>query len=113
MLDDARILQDCGVFSLVLEGIPRALGAKITQELEIPTIGIGAGEKCDGQVIVWQDLLGLGERKPKFVKCWANLNEVMLKAINGYDQSVKDGSFPDLEHSYSIENEEEIVSKLK
>ena len=112
ILDDARAVQDAGAFALVLEGIPRLLGERITQELEIPTIGIGAGEKCDGQVLVWQDLFGLTDRQPKFVKRYANGKELLFNAFKQYDEEVKNGQFPDLNQSYIVNDEEEIIKSL-
>ena len=112
ILDDARAVQDAGAFALVLEGIPRLLGERITQELEIPTIGIGAGEKCDGQVLVWQDLFGLTDRQPKFVKRYANGKELLFNALKQYDEEVKNGQFPDLNQSYIVNDEEEIIKSL-
>ena len=113
LLDDARAIQDAGVFSVVLEGIPAGLGQKITEELEVPTIGIGAGSGCDGQVLVWHDLLGISSRQPKFVRCFAKLQQTMIDALNAYDQEVKNATFPEKSYSYLIENEEEIIAKLK
>ncbi|MBQ7739370.1 MAG: 3-methyl-2-oxobutanoate hydroxymethyltransferase [Desulfovibrionaceae bacterium] len=113
ILDDARAVQDAGAFALVLEGIPRLLGEKISAELEIPTIGIGAGEKCDGQVLVWQDMFGLSDRQPKFVKRFANGGEIMLNAFKQYDQEVKNGQFPGISQSYVVECEEDIIKAIK
>ena len=112
LLDDARAVQDAGAFSVVLEGIPKLLGAKITRELEIPTIGIGAGNGCDGQVLVWEDMLGMTMRRPKFARCFFNAGEAMAKAFEEYDASVKNGSFPDDTYSYLVENEAEIIEQL-
>lgn len=101
LIDDARILQDAGAFSLILEAIPAELAARITEELTIPTIGIGAGIHCDGQVLVIHDVLGLFDRfVPKFVKRYANLKEDALKAIKLYKEEVEKGIFPDKEHSF-------------
>ena len=111
VLDAARSLQDAGVFSIVLEGIPQSLGAKITAELEVPIIGIGAGV-CDGQVLVWQDMLGISKRTPKFVKRFANLSVEIVAAVNDFAAAVEEGSFPKPEHCYSVENEAEIMSHL-
>ncbi|MBQ9536387.1 MAG: 3-methyl-2-oxobutanoate hydroxymethyltransferase [Desulfovibrionaceae bacterium] len=113
ILDSARALQDAGIFAIVLEGIPALLGEKITQELEVPTIGIGAGSMCDGQILVWQDMLGLTERQPKFVKPFANLRETILHAFKDYTQSLQDHTFPSAEHCYTVENEAEIIAQLK
>lgn len=99
--EDALILQDAGAFSMVLEGMPTQLGRSITESLEIPTIGIGAGVHCDGQVLVVNDMLGLFEKfTPKFVKKYAHLSEEMRSAVKTYIDEVKSGTFPDDAHSY-------------
>ena len=99
--EDALLLQEAGAFSVVLEGMPKALAQAITEDLEIPTIGIGAGLHCDGQVLVVNDMLGLFERfTPKFVKKYANLNEQIRTAVKTYIDEVKTGTFPDDAHSY-------------
>ncbi|MGA0333933.1 MAG: 3-methyl-2-oxobutanoate hydroxymethyltransferase [Kiritimatiellia bacterium] len=99
---DALALQDAGVFSLVIEACPRDLAAEITASLEIPTIGIGAGPDCDGQVLVYHDLLGLfPDMKPRFVKQYAQLGDQTLAALKAYQSDVKSRSFPGPEHSYS------------
>jgi 3-methyl-2-oxobutanoate hydroxymethyltransferase len=102
LLEDAALLERAGCFSLVLEGMPHDLAGEITESLTIPTIGIGAGPACDGQVLVFHDLLGIDVAlEPKFVKRYANLNAEMIEAIGEFRREVKDGSFPDLDHSYS------------
>lgn len=101
LLSDASVLDNAGVFSLVLEGIPVSLGEKITASISCPTIGIGAGPACDGQVLVLHDLLGLTRGKtPKFVKKYADLGDKMRKALSSYRTDVESGEFPDTEHSY-------------
>ncbi|MGB7054179.1 MAG: 3-methyl-2-oxobutanoate hydroxymethyltransferase [bacterium] len=101
MIEDARALQAAGCFSVVLEKIPRTLAQKITETLEIPTIGIGAGLYCDGQILVLHDLLGLYEDfTPKFVKRYGQLGEHMRRAVQDYKKEVKEGIFPDKEHSF-------------
>lgn len=101
LLDDALAVQDSGAFSLVLEGIPAALAAEITERLSIPTIGIGAGARCDGQVLVMQDLLGLlDDFRPKFVKRFAELKVPVQKAVRAYADEVRRGTFPGKEHSF-------------
>jgi len=101
MLRDAKILEEAGAFSLVLECIPEKLAAEITRSISIPTIGIGAGIHCDGQVLVINDLLGLYERlTPKFVKRYANLDTEIKKALGVYVSEVKTGVFPGPEHSF-------------
>ncbi len=101
ILSDARELEDAGAFAVVLEGIPASLAAEVTAALSIPTIGIGAGPACDGQVLVVHDLLGLtiGHR-PKFVKQYANLAEEITQAARSYAKEVEEGVFPGPEHSY-------------
>jgi 3-methyl-2-oxobutanoate hydroxymethyltransferase len=101
ILEDAKAIEAAGVFAMVLEGIPSELSGDITAAVSIPTIGIGAGPNCDGQVLVVHDLLGLyGEFKPKFVKRYVNLGPEVLKAFAQYKKDVEDGSFPGPEHSY-------------
>jgi len=101
LLKDARCVEEAGAFSLVLEGIPSSLAARITEHLGIPTIGIGAGPHCDGQVLVCYDLLGLyGKFVPKFVKRYVNLEEIILEAVNRYREEVEGGVFPGGEHSF-------------
>ncbi|MGM0418724.1 MAG: 3-methyl-2-oxobutanoate hydroxymethyltransferase [Thermodesulfobacteriota bacterium] len=101
ILKDARAVQDAGAFSLVLEGIPSGIAEKVTKELSIPTIGIGAGVDCDGQILVMHDLLGLNRgHVPKFVKKYSNLGDLAVKAFAEYAKEVKDGAFPGEEHSY-------------
>jgi 3-methyl-2-oxobutanoate hydroxymethyltransferase len=99
---DAKDLEEAGAFSLVLEGIPNDLAARVTRSLRIPTIGIGAGPATDGQVLVLHDMLGLTSGKaPKFVKRYANLAEEIAKAAQQFSQEVGNGTFPGPEHSYS------------
>jgi 3-methyl-2-oxobutanoate hydroxymethyltransferase len=101
LLDDAAAVQEAGAFSVVLEGIPSDLAAEITDRLSIPTIGIGAGVRCDGQVLVMQDLLGLfDEFQPKFVRHFGELRKPVADAVGAYAEAVRDGSFPDAEHSF-------------
>jgi 3-methyl-2-oxobutanoate hydroxymethyltransferase len=96
LIDDAKALAAAGVFALVLEGIPDTLARIITQEIPIPTIGIGAGVQCDGQVLVFHDLLGLlfTEHRPKFVRQYVNLGEIATEAIQRYCADVLAGVFP-------------------
>ena len=95
LLDEARIAEDAGAFSLLLEAIPMGLAKKITEKLSIPTIGIGAGPYCDGQVLVLHDVIGLFDRfLPKFAKRYVNLKDEALKAINLYREEVEEGVFP-------------------
>lgn len=107
ILEDALLLQEAGCFSLVLESIPARLAALISEKLEIPTIGIGAGVGCDGQVLVTHDLLGLFDRfTPKFVKKYAQLHSVMQQAFYEYVQDVEARAFPAQEHTVEMPEEE-------
>jgi len=102
MAHDAAALQAAGAFSIVLECIPRRLASKITRSVDIPTIGIGSGPDCDGQVLVTNDLLGLYEKMmPKFVKKYARIGETMKKAFTNYISEVRSGAFPTNKHSFS------------
>jgi 3-methyl-2-oxobutanoate hydroxymethyltransferase len=102
ILAEAKELEAAGAFSIVLEGIPANLAAKVTAALVIPTIGIGAGPSCDGQVLVVHDMLGLSTgRKPRFVKEFAHLADEVIEAARRYAGEVEAGTFPDAEHSYS------------
>lgn len=101
IFQDASSLDKLGVFSIVLECIPEDLGRRITESVKSPTIGIGAGRHCDGQVLVTNDLLGLDESfKPKYVKPYANLNSIIRNAVTKFKLEVETGVFPDREHSY-------------
>jgi 3-methyl-2-oxobutanoate hydroxymethyltransferase len=101
LLEDARAVEEAGAFMIVLEGIPRGLGKEITDMLSIPTIGIGAGPDCDGQVLVVNDLLGMaGDLRPKFVKTYINLQKEIDGAVRVFIEEVKTGVFPDDARSY-------------
>lgn len=101
LLEDARAVEEAGAFSVVLEAVPRGAAKTITEMLSIPTIGIGAGPDCDGQVLVVHDLLGLlGQFRPKFVKTYVNLRDLIDKAVREYAEEVKGGAFPDDAHSF-------------
>ena len=107
LIDDARALEDAGCFSIVLEAIPAPLAAHITKAISIPTIGIGAGPGCDGQVLVIHDLIGLYDRfTPKFVKQYANINEQVVAALTRYKAEVESRVFPDEAHSFTMKAEE-------
>ena len=107
LLDDALTLEQAGCFALVLEAVPAAVATKITEALSIPTIGIGSGRGCDGQVLVYHDLLGLYEGKsPRFVKRYAELATTIQEALERFAADVRSGSFPEDEHTYSIPDEE-------
>jgi 3-methyl-2-oxobutanoate hydroxymethyltransferase len=112
VMDDAIALEEAGAFAIVLEAIPRQLAALITEKLKIPTIGIGGGVDCDGQVLVLHDLVGLFKRfTPKFVKVYADLYSVQLDAVKKYVGEVKVGSFPAEEHTFTMK--EEAVAELR
>jgi len=112
LLDDALALQDAGCFAIVIEAIPADVGAFVSARLKIPTIGIGAGQKCDGQVLVFHDVLGIFDKfTPKFVKQYANLRQPIVEAFKAYANDVESGAFPANEHSFAIEADE--LQKLK
>jgi len=101
LIEDAKALDEAGIFSLVLECVPAALGAEITAAVSIPTLGIGGGPSCDGQILVTHDVLGLlGDFKPRFVKRYADLGETIVQTLRQYRDEVEQGIFPDAEHSY-------------
>jgi 3-methyl-2-oxobutanoate hydroxymethyltransferase len=100
LLHDAKALEAAGAFSIVLEGIPSSLAAKITSSLRVPTIGIGAGPDCDAQVLVWQDMAGLSARSPKFAKRYADVAGVLRTAAAEFAADVASGAFPSEEYSY-------------
>ncbi|WP_203335645.1 3-methyl-2-oxobutanoate hydroxymethyltransferase [Nocardioides limicola] len=101
ILDDAKAVQDAGAFAVVLEMVPGDVAARVTEELEIPTVGIGAGPECDAQVLVWQDAFGLRSgRLPRFVKQYADVRTVLLDAATAYTQDVRSGTFPGPEHTF-------------
>lgn len=111
LLRDAKALEEAGVMAIVLEAIPGEVAKRITQEIMIPTIGIGAGKECDGQVLVFHDLLGMFDRfKPKFVKAYADLKTPAVHAIRQYIEEVKQQNFPSSEHEFSVSDE--VVEKL-
>jgi 3-methyl-2-oxobutanoate hydroxymethyltransferase len=107
MVEDALILEEAGCFSLVLESIPARLAELISKKVKIATIGIGAGKACDGQVLVLHDLIGLFDRfRPKFVKTYANMHDIVLEALHAYKTEVESGAFPGIEHSVEMADEE-------
>ncbi|TFH02473.1 MAG: 3-methyl-2-oxobutanoate hydroxymethyltransferase [Calditrichales bacterium] len=112
LIADARALQDAGCFAIVLEAVPAQLAEIITAELYIPTIGIGAGKNCDGQVLVYHDLLGLYQHPtPKFVKQYANLNKTITDAVKQYCLDVQQRNFPTEEHGFKMNSQE--LKKIK
>ncbi len=112
IIDDALSLEDAGAFSVLLEAVPAPIAKRVTERLSVPTIGIGAGVHCDGQVLVVHDMLGLFDRfTPKFAKRYINLSELILKAFDSYKEEVLKGTFPAEQHSFHIDEKE--LSKLK
>ncbi len=106
VIADAHAVEEAGAFAVVLEMVPGVVAKQITAELEIPTVGIGAGAECDAQVLVWQDMLGLRTGKmPRFVKQYAQLAEVISEATERYVRDVTDGSFPAAEHTFELRPE--------
>ena len=102
VLADAHAVAEAGAFSVVLEMVPTDVAKRVTAEVDVPTVGIGAGADCDAQVLVWQDMLGLRTGKlPRFVKQYADLQAVMSEAVGRYVDEVRDGSFPSGEHTFS------------
>ena len=111
LIGDALAVETAGAFAVVIEGVPAKLAALITDRLTIPTIGIGAGADCDGQVLVYQDMLGMySDFTPKFVKKFTNVGEIMKAAFAQYINEVQSGVFPSEEHCYAIDDE--IIEKL-
>lgn len=111
LIEDAIALEKAGVFAIVLECIPAKLAKIITQKVGVPTIGIGAGADCDGQVLVYQDMLGMNKDFcPKFVKHYADLADTITGAFNRYDAEVKASAFPEQEHTFKIDDE--VIKKL-
>ncbi|MBR1442031.1 MAG: 3-methyl-2-oxobutanoate hydroxymethyltransferase [Firmicutes bacterium] len=112
VIDDAKAVEEAGAFAVVLECVPEKLAKLVTETLSIPTIGIGAGRFCDGQVLVFHDLLGIYEdMRPKFVKRFAEIGKTAVSALQDYDRELKNGSFPTEEHIYAIDDE--IINVLK
>lgn len=111
LIDDAKRLEDAGAFSITLECVPAELTKKITEAVSIPTIGIGAGSFCDGQVLVYHDVLGMfSEFRPKFVKVYADSGESIMTGIKKYAKEVRSGAFPTQEHTFKIDSD--IIEKL-
>jgi 3-methyl-2-oxobutanoate hydroxymethyltransferase len=114
LVDDAKALEQAGAFSVVLESVPARLAALITQNISVPTIGIGAGPACDGQVLVINDILGLTDFTPKLAKQYVNLKDIMTQAVTAYREDVKSGQFPTKENSFIIDSSvlEQVKAKL-
>ena len=111
LLADAKAVEEAGAFAVVIEAVPAALAQMITDSVSIPTIGIGAGAGCDGQILVYQDMLGMfRDFTPKFVKRYANVGEVMREAFANYAAEVASGAFPTEEHTYKIKDD--VLEKL-
>lgn len=111
LIDDAKAVEEAGAFAVVLECVPAKLAKLVSEAVSIPTIGIGAGNGCDGQVLVYADMLAMfSDFCPKFVRKFANVGEMMSQAFREYDAAVKDGSFPAEEHTYKIDDE--VIEKL-
>ncbi len=111
LLDDARAVEEAGAYAVVLECVPEKLARKVSEILTIPTIGIGAGAGCDGQILVYADMLSMfSDFTPKFVRSFANVGAMMTQAFQDYDKAVKDSSFPAPEHTFKIDDE--IIGKL-
>ena len=111
LLADAKAVEEAGAFAVVIEAVPAALAQMITDAVSIPTIGIGAGAGCDGQILVYQDMLGMfNDFTPKFVKRYANVGEVMREAFANYAAEVASGAFPTEEHTYKIKDD--VLEKL-
>ena len=111
LIDDAKALEQAGAFSIVLESIPARLAALITQNISVPTIGIGAGPACDGQVLVINDILGLTDFTPKLAKQYVNLKDIMTQAVTAYREDVKSGQFPTKENSFIMDTA--VLEKVK
>ena len=112
LIEDAIALQEAGAFAVVIECVPNKLAEYISEILSIPTIGIGAGNGCSGQVLVYQDMLGMySDFTPKFVKKFANVGDVMTDAFKSYSDEVKTGNFPTEEHSFKIDDD--IIDKIR
>ena len=111
LLEDAKAVEEAGAFAVVIEGVPAKIAALITEKVSIATIGIGAGKHCDGQVLVYQDMLGMfSDFTPKFVKRYASIGEVMKDAFGKYIQEVKSGAFPEEQHTYKVDDS--VIEKL-
>jgi 3-methyl-2-oxobutanoate hydroxymethyltransferase len=110
LLEDALAVQEAGAFSIVLEAVPAVVASRISEQLHIPTIGIGAGAGCDGQVLVFHDVLGFYDtRLPRFVKQYANIRQTIIKALSSYNLDVKTRKFPEEIHTYPMNPEEEAL----
>ena len=112
LIEDARAVEEAGAFAVVLECVPAKLAELVSKSISIPTIGIGAGAGCDGQVLVYQDMLGMYDRlTPKFAKKFGEVGQAMTDAFAAYDSEIKSGAFPAQEHTFAISDE--ILSEIK
>ena len=113
LVADAKALQHAGCFAIVLEGVPDEVAGMVTDALDVPTIGIGAGSRCDGQVLVFHDLLGIEDRvSPKFVRRYASLKDTAVEAMSAYAADVRSGAFPSAAESYHLSNEQSEALSL-
>ena len=111
LIEEAKAVQEAGAFAVVMECVPAKLAEYLTSQISITTIGIGAGAGCDGQVLVYQDMLGMfPDYKPKFVKKFADVGSIMTQAFSDYIKEVKDGTFPAEEHTFGISDD--VMKKL-
>ena len=111
IIEDAKLLEEAGVFAIVLECIPEKLASLVSKSISIPTIGIGSGAGCDGQILVYQDMLNMDEDfKPKFVKTFADAGLIIKEGIKKYVDQVRNGEFPAVEHTFTMK--EEVLEKL-
>ncbi|NFD29751.1 3-methyl-2-oxobutanoate hydroxymethyltransferase [Clostridium botulinum] len=111
LIEDAKILEEAGAFSIVLECIPEKLSKIISESISIPTIGIGAGKYCDGQILVYQDMLSMfSDFKPKFVKSFGNIGESIKDGVSQYIKEVKEAKFPEEKHAFKIDDD--VINKL-
>lgn len=111
LIEEAKAVEEAGAFAVVLECVPEKLAEIITNSISIPTIGIGAGKGCDGQILVYQDMLGMFSNfTPKFVKKFANVGEIMTGAFKEYIKEINDGTFPSAEHTFAISDD--VINKL-
>ena len=111
LIEEAKAVEEAGAFAVVLECVPEKLAEIITNSISIPTIGIGAGKGCDGQILVYQDMLGMFSNfTPKFVKKFANVGEIMTGAFKQYIKEINDGTFPSAEHTFAISDD--VINKL-
>jgi 3-methyl-2-oxobutanoate hydroxymethyltransferase len=113
LIEDAKAIEKAGAFSIVVECVPEELGRAITESVSIPIIGIGAGRYCDGQVLVYHDMLGMFDKfVPKFVKQYAQVGDIIVKALQEYKEDVASGNFPEEQHSFKGLTREDLAGLL-